>query len=155
MMTDNEVNTLKTDIALIQKDVKQIEIVFQKVDGAVTQMADIHKSLAVQENILEHNEKRLDTLEEKLLKHTEESTEFQKELNIKIEDMKVTAQVERERRHKEVMESIEKLNGSVSDKIEKQDDRITALENWRWYIIGASAVIIFVITLVPWKNFLG
>ena len=81
-MTDNEVNTLKTDIALIQRDVKQIEIVFQKVDNAVSQMSDIHKSLAVQENILEHNEKRLDTLEEKLIKHTEESTEFQKELNI-------------------------------------------------------------------------
>ena len=152
-MTDNEVNTLKTDIALIQRDVKQIEIVFQKVDNAVSQMSDIHKSLAVQENILEHNEKRLDTLEEKLIKHTEESVEFQKELNIKIEDMKVTAQVERERRHKELMESIEKLNGSVSSKIEKQDERITALENWRWYIIGASAVIIFVITLVPWGTF--
>ena len=152
-MTDNEVNTLKTDIALIQKDVKQIEIVFQKVDNAVSQMSDIHKSLAVQENILEHNEKRLDTLEEKLIKHTEESVEFQKELNIKIEDMKVTAQIERERRHKELMESIEKLNNSVSNKIEKQDERITALENWRWYIIGASAVIIFVITLVPWDTF--
>jgi len=152
-MTDNEVNTLKTDIALIQKDVKQIEIVFQKVDNAVSQMSDIHKSLAVQENILEHNEKRLDTLEEKLIKHTEESVEFQKELNVKIEDMKVTAQIERERRHKELMESIEKLNGSVSSKIEKQDERITALENWRWYIIGASAVIIFVITLVPWDTF--
>ena len=152
-MTDNEVNTLKTDIALIQKDVKQIEIVFQKVDNAVSQMSDIHKSLAVQENILEHNEKRLDTLEEKLIKHTEESIEFQKELNVKIEDMKVTAQVERERRHKELMESIEKLNGSVSSKIEKQDERITALENWRWYIIGVSAVIIFIITLVPWGTF--
>jgi len=152
-MTDNEVNTLKTDIALIQKDVKQIEIVFQKVDNAVSQMSDIHKSLAVQENILEHNEKRLDTLEEKLIKHTEESIEFQKELNVKIEDMKVTAQIERERRHKELMESIEKLNGSVSSKIEKQDERITALENWRWYIIGVSAVIIFVITLVPWGTF--
>ena len=56
-MTDNEVNSLKTDIALIQKDVKQIENVFQKVDTAVSQMADIYKSLAVQENILEHNEK--------------------------------------------------------------------------------------------------
>lgn len=154
-MTDNEVNTLKTDIALIQKDVKQIETVFQKVDNAVGQMADIHKSLAVQENILEHNEKRLDTLEEKILKHTEESSEFQKELNIKIEDMKVTAQVERERRHKEVMQSIEKLSESVTDRIEKQDKRITALENWRWYIIGTSGAIIFLITLVPWEKLFG
>lgn len=154
-MTDNEVNTLKTDIALIQKDVKQIEIVFKKVDNAIGQMAEIHKSLAVQENILEHNEKRLNTLEEKILKHAEESSEFQKELNSKIEDMKITAQKERERRHIEVMESIEKLSGSVTDKIKKQDERITALENWRWYILGASGAIIFLITLFPWEKLFG
>jgi uncharacterized protein YaaN involved in tellurite resistance len=154
-MTDNEVNSLKTDIALIQKDIKQIENVFQKVDSAVGQMADIHKSLAVQENILEHNEKRLDTLEDKLIKHTEESVEFQKELNVKIEDMKVTAQQERERRHKEVMSSIENLSVSVTDKIQKQDARITALENWRWYILGASAAVIFIITKFPWDRFFG
>ena len=94
-------------------------------------------------------------MEEKILKHAEESAEFQKDLNVKIEDMKVTAQQERERRHKEVMESIEKLSGSVTDKIQKQDDRITALENWRWYILGASAAIIFIITKFPWDAFFG
>ena len=45
-MTDNEINSLKTDIALIQKDVKQIERVFTKVDNAVGQMSEILKPLS-------------------------------------------------------------------------------------------------------------
>lgn len=154
-MTDNEISDLKTDMALIKKDVKQIERVFHKVDTALTQMAEIHKSLAVQENILENNEKRIDTLEDKIIKHAEESALLQKELNSKMEDMKTTSQIERERRHKEVIESIEKLNKSVSDKLDKQEKRIVALENWRWYMLGVFAVIVFLISKFPWANFFG
>lgn len=153
MMTDNELGFLKTDIALIQKDIKQIERVFQKVDNAVGQLADIHKAQAVQENILENNEKRISVVEEKLIKHHEDEITFRKELNTKLEDMKTTAQVERERRHKELLSSIETLNKSMSDKLEKQDKRITALENWRWYVLGMAVVVIFIASNIPWASF--
>jgi hypothetical protein len=154
-MTDNEMNTLKTDIALIQKDVKQIERVFQKVDHAVEQMAEIHKALAVQENILENNEKRITTVEDKLIKHNTDELEFRKELNQKLEDMRTNAQIERERRHKELLESIEKLNKSMSEKLDKQDKRISALENWRWYLLGIGAVLLFILNKIPWAALFG
>jgi phage-related minor tail protein len=154
-MTDNEMNTLKTDIALIQKDVKQIERVFQKVDNAVQQMAEIHKALAVQENILENNEKRISIVEDKLIKHNEDELEFRKELNKKLEDMRTNAQIERERRHKELLESIEKLNKSMSEKLDKQDKRISSLENWRWYLIGIGFVLIFILNRIPWAALFG
>lgn len=161
-MTDNELGFLKTDIALIKKDVKQIERVFQKVDNAVDQLAEIHKAQAVQENILENNEKRISVVEEKLIKHNEDELAFRKELNIKLEDMRNTAQIERERRHKELLTSIENLNKSMSEKLEKQDQklekqdkRIVALENWRWYLLGAGAVLIFIVNKISWTSFLG
>jgi hypothetical protein len=154
-MTDNEMNSLKTDIALIQKDVKQIERVFQKVDNAVQQMAEIHKALAVQENILENNEKRISIVEDKLIKHNEDELIFRKELNSKLEDMKTVSQIERERRHKEVLESIEKLNKNMSEKLDKQDKRISALENWRWYLLGIGAVLLFILNKIPWAALFG
>jgi len=154
-MTDNEMNSLKTDIALIQKDVKQIERVFQKVDNAVQQMAEIHKALAVQENILENNEKRISIVEDKLIKHNEDELVFRKELNSKLEDMKTVSQIERERRHKEVLESIEKLNKNMSEKLDKQDKRISALENWRWYLLGIGAVLLFILNKIPWAALFG
>ena len=145
-MTDNEVNTLKTDVALIKKDINQIERVFDKVDHAVGDMAELHKIAAVQETILENAERRIETLEDTLIKHSEEEAAYRKELNKNLEDMKVDGQTQRERRHKEVMESIQNMHATLSSKLEVQDKRIRALENWRWWILGVSAALVFVLT---------
>jgi len=154
-MTDNEISSLKTDIALIQKDVKQIERVFIKVDNAVEQMSEILKTIAVQENILENNEKRVTSLEETIKKHNEEEEQFRKEFARKLDDMKETSQKERERHHRELLDSIENLNKSVNDKLDHQDKRIQALENWRWYILGIGAVLLFIVNKLPWEAFFG
>jgi F0F1-type ATP synthase membrane subunit b/b' len=145
-MTDNEVNTLKTDVALIKKDIKQIERVFDKVDHAVSDMTGLHKIAAVQETILENAERRIENLEDTFIKHTEEELEYRKELNKTLTDMKEDAQKQRERRHKEVLESIQNMHKAVSEKLDVQDKRIRALENWRWWILGASAALIFILT---------
>ena len=154
-MGSDEISSLKTDIALIQKDIKQIEHVFKKVDDAVGQMTEILKITAVQENILEHNERRIDTLEENLKKHNEQEEAFRKEFNRKFEEMKETEQKERERRHRELLDSIEKLNKSMSEKLDSQDKRIQTLEKWRWYLLGIGAVLLFILNKLPWAAFLG
>jgi len=76
--------------------------------------------------------------------------------------MKETEQKERERRHRELLESIEKLNTKMSDKLDNQDKkldtqdkRIRQLENWRWYILGIGAAIIFGLNKLPWVSFFG
>jgi DNA repair ATPase RecN len=155
-MSDNEtINSIKTDVALVQKDVKQLERVFVKVDTAVDQMSEVLKTIAVQENILENNERRIVTLEESLRKHNEQEEAFRKEFNRKFEEMKEAEQKERERRHRELLESIENLNKNMTDKLEKQDKRIQTLENWRWYILGIGAVILFILNKLPWALLFG
>jgi predicted RNase H-like nuclease (RuvC/YqgF family) len=154
-MTGNEISSLKTDIALIQKDVKQIERVFTKVDNAVEQMSEILKTIAVQENILENNEKRVTSLEETIKKRNDEEEQFRKEFARKLDDMKETSQKERERHHRELLDSIENLNKSVNDKLDNQDKRIQSLENWRWYLLGIGAVLLFIVNKLPWESFFG
>lgn len=155
-MTDNEVNGLKTDVALIKKDIKQIERVFEKVDHAVGDMSKLHKIAAVQETILENAERRIENLENTFIKHTEEELEHRKELNKTLSDMKEDAQKQRERRHSEVLESIQKLHATLGEKLEVQDKRIRSLENWRWWILGVSAAIAFILTgFEPVKSFFG
>ena len=48
----DELNVVKTDVALIKKDIKQIGRFFDRVDNAVDAMAGIQKSLAVQHQII-------------------------------------------------------------------------------------------------------
>jgi predicted RNase H-like nuclease (RuvC/YqgF family) len=154
-MGDNEINGLKTDIALIQKDIKQIERVFMKVDDAVEQMSEVLKTIAVQENILENNERRIGDLEGSLKRHNDQEEAFRKEFNRKFEEMKDAEQKERERRHRELLDSIEKLNKNMTEKLEKQDKRIQSLENWRWYLLGIGAVILFILNKLPWALLFG
>ena len=148
-MTDNEINNLKTDIALIQKDVKQIERVFKKVDDAVGQMSEIFKTIAVQEMVLENTERRIFSIEEGFKKNTVEEEAYRKELNLKLEDMKDTANKDRDRRHRELLDSIENLNKNMGEKLDKQDKRIQTLENWRWYVLGIGLVIVFILNKIP------
>ena len=148
-MTDNEINSLKTDVALIQKDVKQIERVFKKVDDAVEQMSEILKTMAVQDMVLANAERRVFSIEEGFKKNTVEEETFRKELNLKIEDMKETANRDRDRRHRELLDSIENLNRNMGEKLDKQDKRIQTLENWRWYVLGIGLVIIFILNKIP------
>lgn len=148
-MTDNEINSLKTDVALIQKDVKQIERVFKKVDDAVGQMSEILKTMAVQDMVLENTERRVFSIEESFKKNTVEEEAFRKELSLKLEDMKETANRDRDRRHRELLDSIENLNRNMGEKLDKQDKRIQTLENWRWYVLGIGLVIIFILNKIP------
>jgi hypothetical protein len=69
--------------------------------------------------------------------------------------MKETFQKERERRHREVLDSIENLNKNMTEKLENQDKRIQALENWRWYLLGIGAVLLFIANKIPWETFFG
>jgi hypothetical protein len=166
MSTYEEFHGMKTDLALIKKDVKQIEKVFQKLDVTVEQMTNILKTIAVQENILVNNEKRIDNVEDRLIKHSEDEIFFRKEINKKLEDLQVFSQSERERRHKEILESIEKLNLSVNEKIkeqneslerklEKQNVRLVAIERWKWYVGGVFAVLVFLATKIAWSSLFG
>lgn len=145
-MTDNEVNSLKTDVALIKKDIKQIDRVFNKIDGAIQDMSELHKIAAVQETILENTERRLISLEDNFVKHGEEELEFRKDLNKSLNEMKEDAQIQRERRHKEILETLNKMSTSLNSKLDVQDKRIRALENWRWWILGASGALVFILT---------
>jgi hypothetical protein len=43
----------------------------------------------------------------------------------------------------------------MSEKLEKQDARIQALENWRWYILGIGAVLLFILNKIPWALLFG
>jgi hypothetical protein len=37
----------------------------------------------------------------------------------------------------------------MGEKLDKQDKRIQALENWRWYVLGIGLVIVFILNKIP------
>jgi rubrerythrin len=153
MVDKDSKNSIETDIALIKKDISQIEKVFKKVDDAISQMSEILRDLAVQENVLENNEKRLGTLEQKLILHSEEEKTMREEFRQEIKKIKQGNDEALEKRHLEIVTKITAMHEDLNSKLDKQDKRIQSLENWRWYLLGAAAVIGAVIFTIPWEVF--
>ena len=153
MVDKDSKNSIETDIALIKKDIGQIEKVFKKVDDAISQMSEILRDLAVQENVLENNEKRLGTLEQKLILHSEEEKTMREEFRQEIKEIKQGGDDALEKRHLEIVTKITAMHEDLNSKLDKQDKRIQSLENWRWYLLGAAAVIGAVIFTIPWEVF--
>lgn len=158
-------NDLKTDIALIMKDIAQIEKTLGKLDSTLDRIGGISNTLAIQERIVENHEKRLDDIDEKLSRHYREEEEFRKELQKQIQDLgdanrayvdelKSVNSMEREARHKEVMNSIDILRKELIAKSKEQDDKIANLENWRWWVMGMGIAVTTIASLL-WGTFFG
>lgn len=154
-MAEQKNTNIETDIALIKQDIRQIERVFKKVDDAISKMSEILKTLAVQETVLENNDKRLTLLEQKMILHTEEESKSREEFRKELQTMREANRDDREKRHKELLDALDKMNSTLTTKLDKQDKRIRDLENWRWYLIGIGVVLLIIISNIPWPTFSG
>ena len=161
-----ELNEVKTDIALIKKDVKQIERFFDKVDAVMSEMTDITKSLAVQQQIIQHFADKLETLEEKMEDHKAEDIKRTEMLQARLEDYRKSSKEDHKRlsdesaknraeRNKEIMTELGKLNGNLESRMdalknasEDQEFRLRKIENMKWWLLGAAAAVTFVAQLL-------
>ena len=161
-MAEQDLN-LKTDVALIQKDLKQIERFFAKFDSALNSMSELSKHVAVQGEILKSQAEKLQSLEMKITEHKLDDIERSKMLSERLEEhrksayadherLAVESQLNRKERNEEIMNQLAKMNGSLDAKLTKLDDRITMLEQWKWWIMGLGAVITFIAANIRWSG---
>ncbi len=166
----DELNEVKVDIALIKKDIKQIERFFNKVDNAVDEMSEIAKNLAVQQTVIKGFEEKFEYLKDKLddqkrvgaegrlaIKDEldEYKDEFKQEMMLSIKEAKedharlaLETKQWNEAKHKETIAIVEALSKNVEDKIDAHEERLRSLENTKWYILGIFAVITFILQAV-------
>jgi DNA repair exonuclease SbcCD ATPase subunit len=161
-MPDTDIN-LKTDVALIQKDLKQIERFFTKFDTALQSMSDIAQKVAVQGEILKNTAEKLEDLEAKINEHKQEDVARAQQLGERLEETRRSAYADHERlakdsalnrkeRNEEIMTQLSKMNGSLDARLEKLDDRIKMLEHWKWYIMGLGAIVAFIAVNIKWAG---
>lgn len=159
----DELNSVKTDIALIKNDIKQIERFFDKVDEAMEQMVSISQDIAVQQNVLETFEGKLQTVEDKIDTQARINVEARFAFKEELDDHKYkfkeamtdgmqTAQVAHqdynlkqrewmEERSERTLTAINTLTKELNLKIEELDRRTRSLENLKWWLLGAVAVV--------------
>lgn len=158
---DKEFSDVKVDIALIKKDVKQIEKFFEKVDVAVEGMAEISKSVAVQQQIIENFQQKLQSFNDKIDNNTRAGIEGRLALKDELDehkenfrlqmleamevarqkhaDVNETSRKWHEERHRETIRLIENIAKDVDQKHEDHDKRLRNIENLKWWVLGAIA----------------
>ncbi len=156
---------LKTDVALIKKDIKQIERFFDKVDTVMTEMSDMAKGVAVQQQIIEHFDSQLDVIKDNIEEHKQEDIARTKVLHQRLEEYRSASRNDHQRlsddsaknraaRNNEIMEALSKLNGNLDLRMNElkaasddQESRLRGIENTKWWILGVAAMGAFLIAI--------
>jgi DNA anti-recombination protein RmuC len=159
----NQDISLTTDVALIKKDLKQIERFFGRFDSALDTMNAISKTVAVQDEAAKSISSKIDYIEKRVAEHKEEDVLRFQTLDNRLEEMRESAYNDhariakesnqtRKERNEEIMLQLGKMNGSLDARLSKIDDRIKLLEQWKWYIAGIGAVVILVAANIKWTG---
>lgn len=158
-MSNNNNNNLEMakDMAYVQAEVGQFGKVVDSLNESIKQIADANtntaKILAVHENKLNTHNKSIGDLQNEA---SQRDKEYERKLGSvyeRISDLKEENHKERDRNHKEVLDKLRDVEKSLSTKIEdgmdeidKVGDRVAALERWKWWVLGAVAALMFIIT---------
>lgn len=165
-MTDITDKNLKTDVALIKKDIKQIERFFDKFDTALEAMTEIAQKVAVQGEILKNTADKLEDLEARANEIKEEDIKRAEVIHRRLEDHRKSSKedhqllanetkLDRKQRNDEIMLQLGKMNGALEVRLTRIDDRIKILEQWRWYIMGIGVAVLLVAAEINWTALVG
>lgn len=162
----DELNAVKTDVALIKKDIQQIGRFFDKVDNAVEAMSGIQKALAVQNQIImnfnDKLEQQAEAIEENKRLDKERSAvlgdrmevyrKSSKEDHQRIHDQN---QAHRKERNEEIIKELRHIDSKVDKRLTVIETKLATVERWKYYMMGISAAIIFIISKLDITSFIG
>lgn len=143
-MTDG-LSSVKTDVEILKRDVSSIQGLLGRLDTAIDKIADASGGIS---QILAVHEQNIGTLGEDIAERkrlAEKETEL---LHRRITDMKDESAENHRRNHNEIMNKLDKMDEEVGTELKNLSGRVTLLERWKWWIMGGSWVIGFIIATV-------
>ena len=161
-----EITEMKTDIALIKKDVQNIQKFFTKVETSLDMMADLSKKVAVQDEVLKNTIDKLEDLDTMVQDHRIEDQERSQRMMDRLEEYRAAAYsdhqrladhtaTKREKHNEMIIEEIRAMREAMEEKFEEQDSKIEDLTRWKYYAMGALGLAMFVMVEMNWQVVFG
>jgi chromosome condensin MukBEF complex kleisin-like MukF subunit len=143
---------LETKVAVIEHDLKQIQVVFSRLDLAIEKIGDvsncINKMLAVHDTKLEAQENVNEDIYESLEVHRQETKASNAELHSRITTTTRELEAKIQSTEDKMLAAIKELKSSVDKEEEKHKNRIDKLEKTKYIMIGGGIVIGAIITKI-------
>lgn len=146
----------ETDIELIKKDITQINKFFSTVEKSIQLMGDLTTQSAVQNEILKNTAEKLEYVE-KLCEDTKRTDEMRMNvLSDRLEEYRRSSRDDHQRlaehnaekrtvETNSIIKKIDNMEKTLHNRLNDQAKQIRALENWRYYLMGVGAVVIFLL----------
>ena len=159
-------DSVKTDIALIKSDIKQINKFFGRVETSLEIVAHLQQQVAVQAETLKFQGDKLEDVEDICTSYKKEEAVRLNVLSDRLEEYRRMAREDHQRlsdassekrneSNKEILEKLDQMEKSLHERITQQTKRINALENWRYYMMGVGAVLLFLVAKLNWPQLFG
>jgi chromosome condensin MukBEF complex kleisin-like MukF subunit len=144
--------SLETKVAVIEHDLKQIQVVFSRLDLAIEKIGDvsncINKMLAVHDTKLEAQENVNEDIYQSLEVHRQETKESNAELHSRITTTTRELEAKIQTTSDKLLNAISDLKKSVEKEEEKHKERIDKLERTKYIMIGGGIAIGAIITKI-------
>ena len=134
----SDLETLKTKVALLEKDAQSSELIHQRLEVAIEKLTDITVSL---KGMLVQQETKLQKAEEtdNDIFVTLESRRKEWDNDLKELHSRITTNTRELREHQVISEN--KMLNEMRAIRYQLDQRVAVLEKWRWIIVGGSIFI--------------
>ena len=144
--------SLETKVAVIEHDLKQIQVVFSRLDLAIEKIGDvsncINKMLAVHDTKLDAQETVNEDIYRSLEVHRQETKESNAELHSRITTTTRELESKIQSTEDKMLAAIKDLKSSVDKEEEKHIKRIDKLEKTKYIMIGGGIVLGAIITKI-------
>jgi DNA anti-recombination protein RmuC len=161
-----EITEMKTDIALIKKDVQNIQRFFAKVETSLDMMTDLSKKVAVQDEVLKNTIDKLEDLDTMVQDHRVEDQERSQRMMDRLEEYRSAAYndhqrladhtaTKREKHNQLLIDEIRAMREMMEEKLDEQDEKIEDLNRWKYYAMGALGLAMFVMVEMNWQVVFG
>jgi hypothetical protein len=129
-MTDE----VKVKLAMLERDFAGLKEVVDKLENSIDKLTSIsscmERMLAVHENVNNNQKEVNEVLFEKLEQERQDNREEHLSLSDKVMEFSKSLKVD--------IESLKKLD---SDRMEKLEQKVSILEQWRFMVIGGAAAV--------------
>ena len=145
-------DTLETKVAVLEHDLKQVQVVFGRLDVAIEKIGDvsncINKMLAVHDTKLEAQENVNEDIYQSLEVHRNETKASNAELHSRITTITRELESKIQNTEDKLLAAIGDLKKSVEKEEEKNKERIDKLEKSKYILMGAAMLAGILITKI-------
>ncbi len=156
-MATPSVDKLSEDVSYLNRDMAVVNTLVGRLDTTIDKLTDISNNvsnlLAVHETKLTAQEiisKQLSDLVEARRVETDDKVQLLHE-RISSGERELKASIDEQ--YDELMKEIKEMRAESATQHTTLSERITTMEKWMWTVIGGSAIVGGLITLIPWDKF--